>query len=372
MSSSIDHLQSRSRQAVAVIALLGLLLAACSGADDGSEAAATADPTDDAAAAATADSAQDDAEDAPMIDLTGQTVRVTITPAEALLTNNYYAFDLLEQWGATVDRLEITTTTGTQAVLAGQADWVSSPSDELILGAAEGADLLAVGSPRSALDYVLVASTDIETVDDLVGRSLGMSSPSGFDALLSRIALGRNDIEPSEVDFVQIGGSGDRAAALLGGRIDASTIILSDWLVLSNRTDDVHEVLVLSDVLDDFTKEAYFASPDYIEANPDVALAFACANLEANAWFNEDPDAWVAYALDNVPNITEEELVELHATVDQMNMFPTDWEDLLPEGGMQALADAMLDNGDIRQAVDAEALVDRSFLEEAAGMGCGV
>ncbi|TDD95881.1 hypothetical protein [Jiangella asiatica] len=66
-------------------------------------------------------------------------------------------------------------------------------------------------------------------------------------------------------------------------------------------------------MLDDcFTKEALFARRDYVEDNPDVALAVACANLEANAWFHDDPDAWVDLAV-------------------------------------ETLADAMLDNGDIAQ-----------------------
>ncbi|TDE00692.1 ABC transporter substrate-binding protein [Jiangella asiatica] len=350
-----------ARRAAAGAVTVVLAVPACAAFDDsGSEDAAGG-----ASEAAATVSGPDD------IDLSGTTVRITVPPAEALLTTMYYMLDRLEGWGAELDVITITSTTGTQAILAGQADWVSAPSDELILGAASGADLVAVGSPRSTLDYVLAATTDIETPDDLVDRTMGMSGPAGFDALLSRIALDRNDIEAEDVDFVQIGGSGERAAALLAGRIDASTIILSDWLVLSNQTDDVHAVLTMSDVLDDFTKEALFAKRDYVEDNPDVALAVACANLEANAWFHDDPDAWVDLAVENVPNISEEELHELHATVTDMNMFPTQWQDLLPEGGMQALADAMLDNGDIAQDVDGEALVMRDFLEQAAGMGCG-
>lgn len=345
---------SRRRLALALATSVALGLTACGAGDDSGPGAAVGDDGT-----------------GPDIDLSGTTIRITIPPAEALLTNMYRILDLLEAWGAELEVITITSTTGTQAILADQADWVSAPSDELILGAAQGADMVAVGSPRSTLDYVLAASTEIESVDDLVGRTMGMSGPAGFDALLSRIALDRNDIATDDVEFVQIGGSGERAAALLTGRIDASTIILSDWMVLSNQTDEVHEVLTMSDVLDDFTKEALFAKRDYIDANPDVALAMACANLEANAWFHDDRDAWVDLAMENVPTITEEELIDLHTTVTEMNMFPTAWQDLLPEGGMQALADAMADNGDISQNVDAEALVLRDFLQEAADMGCG-
>lgn len=356
-SRSTGSRRAAHRTVAAVAASILLAVAAC-GSDEESGSGAAPGPAGGSGSSAP-------------VDLSGTTIRITVPPAEALLTTMYHILDLLEGWGAELDVITITTTTGTQAILAGQADWVSAPSDELVLGAANGADLVAVGSPRSTLDYVLAAKTDIETPDDLVGRSMGMSSPAGFDALLSRIALDRNDIAADDVDFVQIGGSGERAAALLAGRIDASTIILSDWLVLSNQTDDVHAVLTMSDVLDDFTKEALFARRDYVEDNPAVALAMACANLEANAWFHNDRDAWVDLALENVPNITEQELLELHETVTDMNMFPTAWQDLLPEGGMQALADAMHENGDISQNVDGESLVMRDYLEEAAGMGCG-
>jgi NitT/TauT family transport system substrate-binding protein len=305
------------------------------------------------------------------IDLTGEKIRITVPAKEALGANLFYMLDLLKGWGADVDQIELTSTNGVQALIAGQTDLVAAPSDELVIGAAQDVDVLGVASQRAKMDYILAAQTGIDSVADLAGHNVGISGPAGFDALLGRLTLTNNDVAVSDVNFVQIGSSGDRAAALLAGRIDAATILLSDWISLSNKTDKVKDLAKMSDELSDFPKELIFGTSGYFSDHHDVGVALACANLEANTWFAEDKDGWIAYARGIVPTLTEEDAEEVYDTVADMNMFPTDPDELVVTEGLQGLADAMLDNGDITEPVDAATLVSHDFLDEAASMGCG-
>jgi NitT/TauT family transport system substrate-binding protein len=305
------------------------------------------------------------------IDLTGETIRITVPSAEALTSNLFYMLDLLEAWGAKVDRIELVSTNGVQALLAGQTDLVAAPSDEAVLGAANDLDVVGIASQRATMDYVLAAQRSIDSVADLEGKNIGISGPAGFDALLGRLTLAKNGVDAGDVNFVQIGSSGDRAASLVGGRIDAATILLSDWLVLSNQTDKVKDLARMSDELADFPKELIFGSRDYFDAHEQVGLAVACANLEANRWFADDREGWIAYTRALVPTLGEEDAQQLYDTVAEMNMFPTNAAQLVVAEGLQGLADAMLENGDITGSVDAAALVEHRFLDEAAAMGCG-
>ena len=273
----------------------------------------------------------------PSFDLSGVSLRVT-TAAETLEMPASYMWDLMEGWGAEVERIELTSTTGVQALLANQADLAGQGTDELILGAAEGADLVGFASTKDKMDYVMVVGADINSVQDLAGKTIGMSGPAGFDTLLARATVRQAGMNLEDVNFVQIGGSPDRAAALLTGRIDAAVVFIPDWNELALRTDEIKSLLYMTEVLPGAAKSLVFTKREWLEANPEVALG--------------DLD------------VTYDELIEL-------DMYPLNPDDLLRLDGIQAVADSMLENGDIQNPVEATQIIDRSFLEEAAAMGCG-
>lgn len=306
------------------------------------------------------------------IDLSGTSITTTSSLFSALLMPESYMFDMLEAWGAEVEVVTLTTTSGVQALLAGRSNLAPHGADELIIGAAEGANLLAIGSPQSKVNYVLIAKNEIESVEGLEGRTIGMSGPAGFDALLTRFSLRDAGLDPeTDVQFVQIGGSPDRSAALLAGRIDAATIGLDDWFELSNRTDEVHLVKYMSEVVPDFPTELYFGTRDFIEGNPDVALAIACGNLEANGWANQNKEAFIEYTIEKVPGATPEGIEELYDAAMDVGMWPVTPEEVLSSSGLTGLMEAMQETGDISRPVDISQYIDISYLQEAADMGCG-
>lgn len=304
------------------------------------------------------------------IDLTGEKIRVVVSPPDVLATNLEKLLDTLEEYGAEVDRVEVLSTTGLQALIANQVDFATNGADELVLGAANGTGITAIASHRQKMDYIMAVAPGITSLEDLAGKTLGVSSPTGFDANLSRLLLNQAGVDVSSVNIVQIGNSGDRAAALVSGRIDAATIFLSTWLSIED-SGQAEELVRVSDELDVSPKEAIYGLPAYIDSHPQVALAVACANLESNRWFADHKDEWVAKALDFVPDATEEEVSQMYDLAAQVGMYPTEASELLIPEGLQALADAMLENGDIPTAVDTASIIDHSYLDKAAEIGCG-
>ena len=305
-------------------------------------------------------------------DLSGVEITTTSSLAGALLMPQAYMIEMLEAWGAEVEIVTLTNTSGVQALIARRSDLAPHGADELIIGAAEGAQLVAYGSPQSKINYVLVGTDDIDSVEDLAGKTIGMSGPAGFDALLTRFSLNDVGLDPeTDVNFVQIGGSPDRAAALLAGRVDAATIGLDDWFDLAEQAEGVKIVQYMSEVVPDFATELYFSRADWVEANPTVVTAIACGNLESNKWANENRDAFIAYTLEKVPGTSEAAVVGLYDAAMDVGMWPTEPEVLLSTDGMVGLMEAMLETGDITSPVDVAQYIDISFLDEAAAMGCG-
>lgn len=370
------------RHWLVVLAGLALVLAACGGdtasttttpEDDATTTAPVADTTTTEAPAgdATTTTSGGDTGEA-MVDLTGIEYIASTSQASALLIPQFYAFDLLTEWGASVEPVTLTNIPGVQALVAGQTNLAPHGADELILGAAEGAEPVGIGSLVAKQEYVLVASGDITTVADLEGATIGMSGPAGFDALLTRFVLEDAGIDPdSGASFVQVGGSPDRAAALLSGNVDAATIGVDDWFQLASQTDEAQIVVRLAETVPDYPSSVYFGLADFWAENPNAALGVACANLEANKWAQEDRQRFIDYGLELIEGADEGAIGELYDFAIDVGMYPTDPAEVLSTRGMQGLMEAMVETGDISQPIDVEAVVDTSYLEEAAAMGCG-
>lgn len=369
----------RSRRGAALAVVLTVLAGACASSPGTEAAAPPAAPAGGAAAAGSeeeAASAEVDGsaveEGGPTFDLEGRQITITSSEAAALLMGQYYLFDQLAAWGADVEIVTTSTTSGLQTLVAGRTDIASQGSDEVVLGAGSGADVVMIGAPTTRLGYVLVATPDIESAADLEGRTIAMSGPGGFDTLLSRYALEDAGVDPRDgAQFVQIGGSPERATALLAGTVDAAVILLDDWENLRLQTDELVLVQYLNELVDDFPAEAYFATRQYWEENPEVALAMACANLNANAWVNADRDRFIAYTLEHVETATEEATGAIYDAAQEIDMWPEDPDSLMSVDSLSGLVEAMVATGDLEEPVDPTTFADASYLEEAAGMGCG-
>lgn len=376
----------RRRHLMAVVAILALVAASCGGdtesttttAAEGAEETTTTAPAEDDTTTTVADddgtttTEGEDMGDGSMVDLTGVEYIPSTSQASALLIPQFYAFDLLEEWGASIEPVTLTNVPGVQALVAGQTNLAPHGADELILGAAEGATPVGIGSLVAAQEYVLVATGDITTVDDLADSTIGMSGPAGFDALLTRFVLEDAGIDPeSGASFVQVGGSPDRAAALLSGNVDVATIGVDDWFQLASQTDEAQIVVRLAETVPDYPSSVYFGLAEFWQDNPQAALGVACANLEANKWAQDDKQAFIDYGLELIEGADAGAIEELYDFAIEVGMYPTDPADVLSTRGMEGLMEGMLETGDISQPVDVEAVVDTSYLEEAAAMGCG-
>lgn len=305
----------------------------------------------------------------PKVDLSGVSLTVTTPEPDSLDMGALFLFDKLKQWGAKVDVVTITTTSGIQTMIAGRSDLGNHGADEVILGNSEGAKVTAIGSSRTKQSYVLVAKNDIKNVAGLKGHTIAMSGPSGFDTLLSKYAL-KNAGLTGQAKLVQIGGSPDRATALTAGTVDAATIFLSDWENLKRKTDKVHLIANFADTTD-FPGDAYYAKSDYLKSHSKLALGVACANLEANQWQDSSESQYIQFATRHIKGVDKNGLKAVWQDATKSGMWPTDPTQVIDQAGFKDLQQAMLDSGEIKKKTSLAGAVDTSFLNKASAMGCG-
>jgi len=339
----------------ATIATTALILAGCGTAVDSPAGAPTSSDTPEV-----------------VFNLSGKTLRMSASAPGSLTAGSRFVFDRLRQWGAEVDIIELSTTSGIREVLSDRADAGTHGADEAIVGESESADVVAIGSPTSRMDYVLVTKSGIDSVADLKGATIAMSGPDGFNTMLTRLLMRKEGLDPnSDARFVQIGGSPERAAALLAGTVDAATLHVEDWFEIRSRTDGLTSIITVGEVLPELPSDVYFGLRSFWEANEDLATALACANLEANAQFAQDRQGYIDFVMPIVDGATAQGVGDAWDFAMAEQMWPTDPAEILNPAGFQELADTMLEAGELDAPVDATTIVDLRYLEKAAALGCG-
>lgn len=305
-------------------------------------------------------------------DLSGTDVTIGTAQAQVLNLGTLRMIEMLEGWGADVSRVELPSISGLEAIIADRIEVASRSSDEILIGQARGVDVVAIGAPISTMHYAIVSTPGVDSIADLDGKSIGTSGPGGFNGMLFRYILKQNGLEPEvDVAVVPVGGSSERAAAIMAGQVNATVVFIDNWLALEAQGANAQLLGYVADIVPGLSSRAVFAERAYIESNPELATAIACANLEANYWIGSSKENFLAYAMDNVRGANEEAVSKFYDVAMQINMFPTTPDALLDTSGYQGLADLLYAGGEIDKELDASTFVDPSYLERAAGMGCG-
>jgi NitT/TauT family transport system substrate-binding protein len=305
-------------------------------------------------------------------DLSGTEVTIGTAQAQVLNIGTLKMIEMLESWGADVTRVELPSISGLEAIIADRIDIASRSSDEILLGQSQGVDVIAFGAPISTMHYAVVSTPGVDTIADLKGKSIGTSGPGGFNGMLFRYMITQEGLVPEEdVAIVPVGGSSERAAAVMAGQVNATVVYIDNWLAMKEQGANVQLLGYVSDLVPGLSSRAVFAPREYIEANKDLVLAMACANLEVNHWINSEKDDFIAYTMENVKGANEDAVTAFYEVATEIGMFPTEPAEALDTSGYQKLADLMYEGGEFEEPLDASGFVDSSYMEEAAGMGCG-
>jgi len=117
-----------------------------------------------------------------------------------------------------------------QALIAGELQAVGVGGNPIVLASAAGAEVKVVLSFNNVLPYEIFAAPkerdSIRRIADLKGKRVGISRRGAESESIIRLLLKRAKINPEDVSYLQVGGSGERLAALEKGAIDATAMSL--------------------------------------------------------------------------------------------------------------------------------------------------
>lgn len=153
-----------------------------------------------------------------------------------------------------------------------------------------GAPIVAVGGGVQSvaeINWVALADSELESIEDLKGRSVGYTSPGSVTQGTLTLSLANAGVDLADVDPRAMGGIGEGLTALEGGGIDAASNLEP---VYSGNPEPFKVLWWASDHIPAFQQTVIITSPDMVRENPEVVEGFLAARAEAIEFVDSNPD----------------------------------------------------------------------------------
>lgn len=237
--------------------------------------------------------------------------------------------------------------------LCRQYDVVNLAPSDLLLGKSQGADVgVLAGLVNSAADnpnapFVSLPETGpIETLDDIVGKNIGVVTLTGYSALSIKKLLSDAGLPEDAVTFTTMAFP-NMADQLAAGAIDAAIMPSPFWVVAEKQG-----LVIGSDPLILATGDPALvvfdgSSRGWVDANPETAAAYYRAREQAIEWI-----------ADNLPEALAEagEWLELpEGLLTGIDTPPLNAE--VTESMLATWVDLMLATGNIDESIDPKELI---------------
>ncbi|HLH23593.1 MAG TPA: ABC transporter substrate-binding protein [Chloroflexota bacterium] len=339
----------------ALLALILLLASGCarpSSAPPAAPAPATpARPGDTPAATAPRDAPQD----LTHLTLAYSTASAANSPLQLAQDRGIFRAN-----GLDVDLIHAPGNTGPAAVLAGQAQMLSSGCTEAVGAIAGGADFVVVLTSINRLQYELVGGPSVTNVDALRGKRLAVSRIGSSSHLALRFIVKYLGLDPDQdVSYVQVGNTPERVSALLAGSVDAS-ILSSDEATLIGNQPGMHTIVDMTTEDQPYCGNALVMTRQYTRDAPDVGRRLTRALVEALARFRQSK----AEGTDAIARFLNDD------DLDKAAQLWETWVRLFPEKpypdprGLQFVLDELAQTDPRAKALTPDQLIDATWVRE--------
>lgn len=270
------------------------------------------------------------------------------------------AHDILRADGYTVETVFFAQSElGVQALAQGEADFGHGALRPYWAAVAEGAEVMTL-MEHVANAWSIVSLREVAACADLDGRRLAQHSPGGVSKALSDAYIAQTCPGIETVELI-IPGSGNRAAALLAGEIDATPLELADVVpVLTQGGDRFHVLVRFAEALPGLKTSGVTVRAAFAREHPQAVADYLRAMLQAQRALAGDPAPLVAAAVEQL-GLDPESAAAIVAAYLEIEA----WD---PNGGLDraGVAESLAfyqQMGSLPEGLTPEAVADLSFLE---------
>src|SRR5437899_1145132 len=178
---------------------------------------------------------------------------------------------LFDKYGLDTELVYVSGARPIQAMLGGSIDVSQVGGAATVSAAAQGADVVILGTIFSQLNFAVHASPQIKQIGDLKGKTLVTGTVGGNTYFAALLFLSRFNWVPNrDVNLIGLGGSPEVLGVLTQGRFPAG-VLTAPTTHLATRM-GFREIFDLASLDFPFPTLSVVSTRKYIEANPDVIL----------------------------------------------------------------------------------------------------
>lgn len=252
----------------------------------------------------------------------------------------------------------------TQALVGRSVDIAQNGYAPAVGAAVAGADLVIFGGIANILPMLLVVDSSVQSADDLRGKAVAISRYGSATDVAVRMAVESIGLTAEDINILQLGNEGTRAAAFLSGQVQGT---MSQYPGAQNLIDQGAHVLVdVAEVATDYPNTSYVTTRSYLDDNHEAIRRFYMVMAEGLRAYRDDPEGAARVSaeflqLELTPNV--ETAVQYYAdTVFQLDLQPS-------LTGVQAVLDELESTNPNAANFSPEDLVDTTVLDELVAEG---
>jgi NitT/TauT family transport system substrate-binding protein len=256
-------------------------------------------------------------------------------------------------------------TTAIRAMLSGEQDIVNTGGDTGILAWQNGAPIKIINSPVAKGTDVLIARSEIQTIEDLAGGRFAISDPGSTGEVLGRVLLERNGVDPDTVQFVGLGSPADRVRAMIGGQVDATaaTILILEPVLDAIANGEMRVLTSFADEFPDIPLSYNVTTDSMIAEESDVLVRFLHAEIRGYRWAQENPEAAAAIAVEFIEDTPLELLEQGMQGMSELGVYGLDGG-ISPEG-IGRTQQTLVDLGQLADSSEPDELANFDLVQQA-------
>jgi ABC-type nitrate/sulfonate/bicarbonate transport system substrate-binding protein len=174
------------------------------------------------------------------------------------------------------------------ALAADEIQFLYCAADATMPGLATGIDAKLVAAPLVKLPYVLVARKEIRRLEDLKGKSLGVTRPGDLSARLSRAVLKKFNLT-DQVIIRPIGGSQNERFLAMAANV-VQGIVVPPPLDVRAKNEGYNVIYRLIDLDLPFIYSSVHANSRTLREKPEVVQRIVAAIAEAIHFVEKNPE----------------------------------------------------------------------------------
>ena len=192
-----------------------------------------------------------------------------------------------QKYGLDVNMTFAVHPAGVAMIVSGEAAMTNYPLEQAMIAASKDGSLIILGSPYRKSLFELMGAKNLSTVRDLKGKRIGVSQLGDAPYNYAVGLLAKFGMTPRDVEWVPTGTDvSGRAAALVGGRVDATMITAPVYFKLEEQ--GYKGLANTSDYDDIYAPTVYLFKKSLVASNPKLPELLIKAHSEAIKRFYDD------------------------------------------------------------------------------------